>query len=314
MQLKGKRILVTGSSGVIGRVLVERLMRTGADVLGIDKVPPQRPSEEARYLTLDLAAGTPQAAMEFAPQAVFHLAASFERTVEKAGYWKTVFENDVLASHRLLEAMDSLAALEVFVFASSYLNYDPALYLDVPEVRMLKESDQLLPRNLVGLAKYYVDRELDFLRMTQKSFRTVSARIYRVYGRGSRDIISRWVRAALAGEVLKVFGEKNRFDYIFADDVAEGLARLAETDEAAGALNLGSGIAWTIADVLQILNLEIGGIRTSAESEVGPIESSCADMSLFRLVTGWSPPTSLEAGIRKVVEYEKQRQTLVSPA
>lgn len=314
MQLKGKRILVTGSSGVIGRVLVERLMRTGADVLGIDKVPPQRPSEEARYLTLDLAAGTPQAAMEFAPQAVFHLAASFERTVEKAGYWKTVFENDVLASHRLLEAMDSLAALEVFVFASSYLNYDPALYLDVPEVRMLKESDQLLPRNLVGLAKYYVDRELDFLRMTQKSFRTVSARIYRVYGRGSRDIISRWVRAALAGEVLKVFGEKNRFDYIFADDVAEGLARLAETDEAAGALNLGSGIAWTIADVLQILNLEIGGIRTSAESEVGPIESSCADMSLFRLVTGWSPPTLLEAGIRKVVEYEKQRQTLVSPA
>jgi len=314
VQLKGKRILVTGSSGVIGRVLVERLMRTGADVLGIDKVPPQRPSEEARYLTLDLAAGTPQAAMEFAPQAVFHLAASFERTVEKAGYWKTVFENDVLASHRLLEAMDSLAALEVFVFASSYLNYDPALYLDVPEVRMLKESDQLLPRNLVGLAKYYVDRELDFLRMTQKSFRTVSARIYRVYGRGSRDIISRWVRAALAGEVLKVFGEKNRFDYIFADDVAEGLARLAETDEAAGALNLGSGIAWTIADVLQILNLEIGGIRTSAESEVGPIESSCADMSLFRLVTGWSPPTSLEAGIRKVVEYEKQRQTLVSPA
>ncbi len=314
MQLKGKRILVTGSSGVIGRVLVERLMRTGADVLGIDKVPPQRPSEEARYLTVDLAAGTPRAAIEFAPQAVFHLAASFERTVEKAGYWKTVFENDVLASHRLLEAMDSLAALEVFVFASSYLNYDPALYLDVPEVRMLKESDQLLPRNLVGLAKYYVDRELDFLQMTQKSFRTVSARIYRVYGRGSRDIISRWVRAALAGEVLNVFGEKNRFDYIFADDVAEGLARLAETDDASGALNLGSGVPRTIADVLQILNLEIGDIRTSAESEVGPIESSCADMSLFRLVTGWSPPTSLEAGIRKVVEYEKQRQTLVSPA
>ncbi len=314
MQLKDKRVLVTGSSGVIGRVLVERLVRTGANVLGIDKVPPDRVCPGVRYLTVDLAAGTPKTAIDFAPQAVFHLAASFERTIERAGYWKTVFENDVLASHRLLEAVDSAAALEVFVFASSYLNYDPVLYLDVPEVRMLKESDQLLPRNLVGLAKYYVDRELEFLQSTQKNFRTVSARIYRVYGRGSRDVISRWVRATLGSEVLKVFGENSRFDYIFADDVAEGLARLAETESAVGALNLGSGVARSIADVLQILNVEIGGIRTSVEDEDGPVESSCADMSLFRQVTGWSPQTSLEAGIRKVVEYEKQRQSVSSPS
>ncbi len=313
MQLKDKRILVTGSSGVIGRVLVERLVRTGADVLGIDKVPPERARPGVRYLTVDLAAGTPKTAIEFAPQALFHLAASFERTIEKAGYWKTVFENDVLASHRLLEAVESLDSLRVLLFASSYLNYDSALYLDVPAVRMLKESDQLLPRNLVGLAKYYVDRELEFLQLTQKSFRTVSARIYRVYGRGSRDVISRWVRATLDGEVLKVFGKSNRFDYIFADDVAEGLARLAETEGAVGALNLGSGVARSVADVLQILNVEIGGIRTSIEDEEGSIESSCADMSLFRLVTGWSPPTSLEAGIRKVVEYEKHRLGVSSP-
>jgi nucleoside-diphosphate-sugar epimerase len=313
MQLKDKRVLVTGSSGVIGRVLVERLVQIGAEVLGTDIVPESRPFKGVRYVTADLAKGTPQAAIDFAPQAVFHLAASFERTVERAGYWKTVFDNDVLASHRLLEAVEALPSLQVLVFASSYLNYSPGLYLDVPDVRMLKESDQLLPRNLVGLAKYYVDRQLDFLRTTQGGFRSVSARIYRVYGRGSRDVISRWVRAALAGEVLTVFGRNNRFDYIYADDVAEGLARLAEADDAVGAVNLGSGTPRSIADVLQILNSEIGGIRTRVEPDQGPTESSCADMSLFRRLTGWTPPTSLEAGIREVVECEKQRHSPVSP-
>jgi nucleoside-diphosphate-sugar epimerase len=306
MQLRCKRALVTGSSGVIGRVLVEKLIHLGAEVLGVDIVPANQPVERVRYLTADLSASLPGALIDFAPEMVFHLAASFERTVETAGYWKTVFENDVLASHRLLEAVESLKSLQVFVFASSYLNYDPSLYLDVPLVRKLKESDRLLPRNMVGLAKYYMDRELEFVQATQGNFRTVSARIYRVYGRGSRDVISRWVRSSFAREELKVFGENNRFDYIFADDVAEGLLKLAESNNAIGPVNLGSGVSRSIEDVLLILRSVIGEIRTKREPHQGSVESSCADMSLFQQWTGWVPSTSLEIGIHKIVEYEKQ--------
>ncbi|HEY1659129.1 MAG TPA: NAD(P)-dependent oxidoreductase [Candidatus Sulfotelmatobacter sp.] len=306
MQLKEKRALVTGSSGVIGRVLLEKLVHLGVEVLGIDLVPPSQSIDRCRYITADLSAGVPDAAFDFAPELVFHLAASFERTVETAGYWKTVFKNDVLASHRLLEAVEPLKSLQVFVFASSYLNYDPSLYLDVPHVRKLKESDCLLPRNMVGLAKYYMDRELEFVQSTQANFRTVSARIYRVYGRGSRDVISRWVRSSLAGEELKVFGTNNRFDYIFADDVAEGLIRLSETENAVGPVNLGSGVSRSIEDVLGILSKETGGARIKREPYDGPIESSAADMSLFQRLTGWIPSTSLELGIRKIAEYEKQ--------
>jgi nucleoside-diphosphate-sugar epimerase len=305
MQLRGKRALVTGSSGVIGRVLVDKLIHLGAEVLAVDMVPAKQPVERVRYLTADLSASLPNALIDFAPELVFHLAASFERTVETAGYWKVVFENDVLASHRLLQAVESLKSLQVFVFASSYLNYDPSLYLDVPHVRKLKESDRLLPRNMVGLAKYYMDRELEFVQATQVNFRPVSARIYRVYGRGSRDVISRWVRSSLAREELKVFGETNRFDYIFADDVAEGLVRLVESDSAIGPVNLGSGVSRSIEDVLQILSGAVGGIRTQRAPPQGPVESSCADMSLLQQWTGWTPSTSLETGIHKIVEYER---------
>jgi nucleoside-diphosphate-sugar epimerase len=64
--------------------------------------------------------------------------------------------------------------------------------------------------------------------------------------------------------------------------------------------------------VLQILNSEFGVIRSRIEPVQGPIESSCADMSLFHRLTGWTPPTLLEAGIGKIVEFEKERQGLAS--
>src|SRR5437762_5971493 len=79
--------------------------------------------------------------------------------------------------------------------------------------------------------------------------RTISARIYRVYGCGSRDVVSRWVRALIAGRPIEVFNPENRFDYIFAGDVAEGLRRLADSPTASGIVNLATGRSPSIAEV-----------------------------------------------------------------
>lgn len=54
----------------------------------------------------------------------------------------------------------------------------------------------------------FSERELDFMNITHSKFTTISARIFRVYGRGSRDVISRWIRMALNGNKLVVFQKK----------------------------------------------------------------------------------------------------------
>jgi carbamoyl-phosphate synthase large subunit len=117
------------------------------------------------------------------------------------------------------------------VFASSYLIYDPGLYLfDQPREHAvrLKETDAIRPRNLTGVAKLAHETELRFLAdHCNDRFTSVSARIFRGYGRGSRDIVSRWVRSALAGERLAVYQPEGMFDYVYAGDTAEGLIRLA---------------------------------------------------------------------------------------
>jgi len=294
MEWTGRRVLVTGAAGVIGRVLVRDLISQGARILCVDIASGDAlGSLGVEYIQADLARGVPPDVCTFAPEVVFHLAAAFERTEEPPGYWMTSFENNVLLSHLLLRALVPSPSLKVFVFASSYLVYDPKLYLNVLEPYRLKETDPIAPRNLVGLAKYFTERELDFLWKTERKFRIVSARIFRVYGRGSRDVISRWVRAGLQKEPIEVWGRRNRFDYIFADDVAQGLMRLAESETAQGVINLGSGVARSIDDVVTILRTELDDLQVQDRRSDDPIEASCADMSLFQQVTGWLPGTSI---------------------
>jgi nucleoside-diphosphate-sugar epimerase len=133
----------------------------------------------------------------------------------------------------------------------------------------------------------------------------VSARIFRVYGRGSRDVVSRWVRAALRGEPIEVYQPENRFDYVYSGDVAEGLLRMAADPAASGVLNLATGRDRSVAEVLEAIEAATG--RTLDRRNVpvdGPYEASRADLMRLREALGWSPTTMLEDGVRALVEHE----------
>src|SRR3990167_2713995 len=294
-----KKVLVTGGAGVIGRVLVKKLEELGADVLSIDLQPAT--FDKARHYTGDVLDFLPTCAK--VPKIVFHLAATFGRTQIEPEFFNDNFYGNVLLSHRLLEFPERW---EKFIFASSYLVYDPLLYLR-DDTHFLKESDRISPRNIVGAAKYYTENELDFVCQREK-MSDISARIFRVYGRGSKDIISRTIQKALRGEPIILYGENARFDYIFADDAAEGLIKLAEVDFPTTAVNLGTGKGKSLTDVLAIIRQHIPDIKVEHADKFGnPIENSRADTSLLKELTGWTPPTPLEVGIRKVIEYEREQ-------
>ena len=109
---------------------------------------------------------------------------------------------------------------------------------------------------------------------------------------------------ALNNKELIVFNKENMFDFIFARDVAEGLVRIAEKVDSNEIVNLGSGVARRIEDVIKILQEYIPHIRIKEIKSNDPFEASCADISKLIELTGYRPPTTLEEGIRMVLEYE----------
>ena len=317
VKLQGQKVAVTGSAGVIGRELLRRLCEAGAEVLSWDReaLPKDELWPGVRHVQSDLSTTNLDPLKAFAPRVIFHLAAAFERSAETPDFWETNWRDNVLVSHRIADALRSMDSAEVCVFASSYLIYSTSLYMfpsPPDKACLLAEDSRVTTRNLCGAAKLYAEREFEFVHeLVRPSLRNVFARIYRVYGRGSRDIISRWVRAALRGEALNVYNRENRFDYIFAGDVAEGLLRLALAKEASGVVNLGSGRSRTVEEVMQALQHEIPDSATKHRNNgsTAPFEASCADLRRLRDLIGWTPTTQIEQGIRLLAEYEQQRQS-----
>jgi carbamoyl-phosphate synthase large subunit len=253
----------------------------------------------------------------FQPELFIHLAATFERSVESYQFWEENYWHNIRLSHHLMTIAKDLPSLKRVVFASSYLIYDPSLYqFDRPrqDAVALSESDPVLPRNLTGMAKFAHEVELRFIdQFGSSQLTTICARIYRGYGCGSRDIISRWIRALLNREKITAYAVDGVFDYIYAADSAEGLIRLADAEDVTGIVNLGTGRARKVQDILQILRNHFPEMKIETESSDIAYEASQADMSRFERQIGWRPAYDLETAIPIMIAYEREQLDVVSP-
>ena len=112
----------------------------------------------------------------------------------------------------------------------------------------------------------------------------------------------------MSEEAIEVYNRENRFDYIFSRDVAEGLAVLAQAEKAQGVINLGSGNARSIQDFIKILAASTGKkLKLQYKGRSGLFERSCADLARLKKATSWTPPTTLEEGVKRIVRFEQEK-------
>lgn len=308
-----KRVFVSGGAGVIGTALVNQLIDQGADIfVGDLQPPPPLWIGHLRYRQGDLVQLTYEEIQDFSPEVYFHLAATFERSEESKEFWDENFHHNVILSHQLMTLLKNLPSLKQVVFASSYLIYNPSLYLfnsSQLQTTALDEMCAMAPRNLCGMAKLQHESELSFLRHFYPHLQTICARIFRSYGKNSRDIISRWIRTCLKGDPLTIYRQEGVFDFIYADDVAQGLLRLSDS-HFNGIVNLGSGHARSISDVIAILKRHFPNISLKYESSNIPYEASQANMQRFYELTQWNQFRPIDEVIPELIHFEKQKKVL----
>ena len=308
---KQKRIFISGAAGVIGTEMVDILLSQGAILFVGDLKPcPEKWFNKLEYFHGDLNNICIEELNSFKPEFFIHLAATFERSTESYDYWQENFRHNIQLSNHLMTLIKDLKSVKSVVYASSYLIYDPHLYnfhqsQEIPY--SLKETDPIYPRNLTGMAKLAHEIELRFLDIFKKDQFSISIpRIYRGYGRNSRDIISRWVRSILNDEEIKVYRPEGIFDYVYAKDTALGILKIAEA-KVEGIINLGTGSARKVSDVVNVLVSRFPSAKVkNIESDI-PYEASQADISELIKKINWRPAYSIENGIDEIIEFEKSR-------
>jgi carbamoyl-phosphate synthase large subunit len=308
---KHKRIFISGAAGVIGTEMVDILLNQGAILFVGDLKPcPEKWYNKLNYYHGDLNNICYEEIDVFKPEYFIHLAATFERSSETYDFWQENFKHNIQLSNHLMSLIKDMESIVSVVYASSYLIYDPQLYnfnnsQETPY--SLKETDSIYPRNLTGMAKLAHEIELRFLDIFKKDKFTISIpRIYRGYGRNSRDIISRWVRSILNDEEIRVYRPEGIFDYIYAKDTALGILKIAES-KVHGIINLGTGSARKVSDVVDVLISRFPKVRIKyIESDI-LFEASQADINKLVQKVNWRPIYSIEDGINEIIEFEKSR-------
>lgn len=303
-------IVVTGGAGAIGSRLVARLLREDPESIlviddlssGYDWLLPE--DARVRLLRMDVA-DLPASGLHVEQPLVFHLAALFANQNSVDHPLEDLHTNGQGTLATILWARDNRASRLVYASAGCSIaghDVETSVREDLP-VSLYLDTPYQITKALGEFYCNYFNAELSTVRM----------RFFNSYGPGEvpghyRNVIPNFIWRALHNQPLVITGtgEETR-DFIFVDDLVEGLVLAGRIQEAVGeAFNLGTGNQTRILDLARMA-IDVCG--SSSSTEMAPRRAwdhslrRQADISRARRVLGFAPNVGLRQGLEQTVEW-----------
>lgn len=301
------RILITGSSGLVGSALAKELEHRGVDVVRFDL----RASGGARGDVLepaDLAAAVADVS------GVVHLAA-VSRVLwgehDPEGCWST----NVGGTRNVLEAAAKSSTAPWVIFASSREVYGQ------PDILPANEDTPLRPVNIYGRSKVEGERLVEEAR--NAGLRACTIRLSNVFGSAADHadrVVPAFAREAVAGGELRIDGADHTFDFTFIDDVARGIASLANLLGTCAAvpppIHFVSGRPTTLAE-LATLAIQLAGTKATiahAPPRGFDVARFVGDGTRARHVLDWQPRVDLRDGLARLIRASQEAHEPIGAA
>lgn len=315
----GKLVLVTGAAGFIGSHVAGACLKLGMTVVALDDLSGGFTSNVpngAIFVKGDLKNSefVNDIFLKYDFDFVYHIAAyaaeglsHFIRTYN--------YRNNLVASMNVLNSAVRSRNVSCFVFTSSIAVYGAA-QLPMTEVTIPEPEDPY------GISKYAV--ELD-LKAAYEMFGLpyVIFRPHNVYGPGQnmfdkyRNVVGIFLNQLVSGKPLTVFGDgKQTRAFSYVSDVAVPIALSPLFQHVHNhVFNVGADQAYTLNELAHTLASLWQGdqnvVHLDARKEVAHAEASHDKLRCF--FPYLPPPTSLNAGLERMVAWVKQHGGQFSP-
>lgn len=230
---------------------------------------------------------------------VIHAAADSVNRSQAAPYES--MDINVVGSHNVFAAAAD-HGVERVVFCSS-----ASVYGD-PEKLPMHEDDKLNPITPYCITKRTSEDVLAYYgRRSGLSWNAL--RFFNVYGPGQKltayytSVINHFVARIRNGEPPIIDGKgEQSMDFIHVHDIARGIVAAMESEQDKLAINLGTGIDTTVADLARIL---IDAVGADVEPIFNPrdviVSRRAADITRAKEVLGWEPTIKVEDGMTELI-------------
>ena len=294
--LSGKKILVTGASGFIGSHLCRRLLAMNAEVVGVSRKVQQNDETCTYWMKADLKenASVEKVIQSVKPHIIFHLASHVVGARDVKLVIPTFHDNLVSTVNILVES-NQIGCEKIILIGS----------LEEPE----KSDNFITPSSPYAAAKHAASA---YGRMFHALFNSpvTIARLFMVYGPGQRDLsklVPYTILSLLKDRVPKLTSGHRLVDWVYVDDVVDGLLAMASAQNIKGlTIDLGSGVSTSIQEIVLRLVSAMGSLiePTFGSIPERPMEQvRLANVADTDSKINWKPKTSLERGLEKTVEW-----------
>jgi UDP-glucuronate 4-epimerase len=310
------KILVTGAAGFVGSSLVERALRDGHSVVGIDALTDyydvalketnlQRIASANFTLVREDINNVDLSALFDGVDVVFHQAGQPGVRKSWGKDFATYTTQNILATQKLLEQAKKSPELKRFVYASSSSIYGNAA--SYPTL----ETDRPEPISPYGVSKLAAEH---LCTLYGKNFGvpTTSLRYFTVFGPRQRPdmAFTRFLQAALNGTEITVFGTGEQIrDFTYIQDVVDANFLAADSETAAGSIyNVAGGSNVSVNEVLDTIR-RISGAALNVrriDPVPGDVWRTGGSSERIRGELGWKPKYSVEEGLRAQYEWVRE--------
>ncbi len=307
------KAFITGISGFAGSHLAEHLLRCGDRVQGSSATgcwradTPPRLRSDVPLFRWELGAGPSrdaiQALEQFAPDAVFHLAAlSVPHDCGTDQPTSQAWAVNVEGTRHLLAAIKDLPQRPRVLLVSSCHVYGP-VSAAVPRV---DEQATLAPQTAYGKTKLAAEHVVQ-AAIRSDGQQALIARAFKQAGPRLHPqlMLSEWIIQLVipSPDPIRVLNLDSHLEITDVRDTVRAYRALIQHGRVGATYNVGSGVPLCSGDLLYQLQAMAGSQRTVIELAPGRRQEPLADIRRLQQSTGWHPRIPLQKTLRDTLAY-----------